>query len=41
MSLRGEVAHIGHVELLSPKPDQSLAFFEDVLGMEREAEAGA
>ena len=41
MSPRGEVAHIGHVELLSPKPDESLAFFEDVLGMEREAEAGS
>ncbi len=41
MSARGDVAHIGHVELLSPKPEESLVFFEEVLGMEREAEAGS
>ncbi len=40
MSARGDLAHIGHVELLSPKPEESLAFFENVLGMEREAEVG-
>lgn len=34
MSERGrELAHLGHVELLTPKPEDSLAFFTDVLGM--------
>ena len=28
-----DVAHLGHIELLTPKPDESLAFFVDVLGM--------
>ena len=32
-----DVAHIGHAELLTPKPDESLRFFEQVLGMEVEA----
>jgi catechol 2,3-dioxygenase len=41
MSARGDVAHIGHVELLTPKPAESLWFFEQVLGMEREAQEGA
>src|SRR5580704_10593884 len=40
MSARGEVAHIGHVELLTPKAAESLWFFEEVLGMEREAQEG-
>ena len=40
MALRGEVAHLGHFELLTPRPAESLWFFEQVLGMEREAEAG-
>jgi catechol 2,3-dioxygenase len=35
-----DLAHIGHVELLTPRPDESLRFFEDVLGMEVEATAG-
>ncbi|MDX6382177.1 MAG: catechol 2,3-dioxygenase [Rubrobacteraceae bacterium] len=29
-----DIAHLGHVELLSPKPDESLWFFKEVLGME-------
>ncbi len=29
-----DVAHIGHVELLTPKPAESLAYFTDLLGME-------
>ncbi len=37
---RGDVAHIGHVELLTPAFDESLAFFTDVLGMLVEGEAG-
>ena len=40
MVARGEVAHIGHVELLSPEPDRSLWFFEQVLGMDVEAREG-
>src|SRR6185312_11830221 len=28
-----DVAHLGHVELLTPKPEESLRFFTDVLGM--------
>jgi catechol 2,3-dioxygenase len=35
-----DVAHIGHAELLTPKPDESLHFFEHVLGMEVEAREG-
>ena len=34
------MAHIGHAELLTPKPDESLRFFEHVLGMEVEAREG-
>jgi catechol 2,3-dioxygenase len=29
-----DIAHLGHVELLTPKPDESLWFFRDVLGMD-------
>jgi catechol 2,3-dioxygenase len=36
----GDVAHIGHAELLTPRPEESLRFFEDVLGMTREAREG-
>jgi catechol 2,3-dioxygenase len=35
-----DLAHIGHVELLTPKPEESLRFFVDVLGMEVEATQG-
>jgi catechol 2,3-dioxygenase len=35
-----DVAHLGHVELLSPKPDESLWFFKEVLGMEEAAREG-
>lgn len=27
-----DVAHLGHAELLTPKPEESLHFFVDVLG---------
>lgn len=30
-----DVAHLGHAELLTPRPEQSLWFFEQVLGMEQ------
>lgn len=35
-----DVAHLGHVELLTPRPDESLAFFINVLGMSETARAG-
>src|SRR5437773_7004663 len=35
-----DVARIGHAELLTPKPEESLRFFVDVLGMEEEARQG-
>ena len=35
-----DVARIGHAELLTPKADESLRFFVDVLGMEEEAREG-
>src|SRR5262249_4218570 len=31
-------AHLSHVELLTPRPDESLAYFRDLLGMEVAAE---
>jgi catechol 2,3-dioxygenase len=36
----GDVALIGLVELLTPRPEESLRFFEDVLGMTPEARDG-
>jgi catechol 2,3-dioxygenase len=35
-----DLAHIGHVELLTPRSEDSLRFFEQVLGMEVEATEG-
>lgn len=35
-----DVAHLGHVELLTPKPDESLWLFKEVLGMEEVARQG-
>ncbi|MFT5440141.1 MAG: catechol 2,3-dioxygenase [Alphaproteobacteria bacterium] len=29
-----DIAHLGHVELLTPKPEESLWYFRDLLGME-------
>jgi len=29
-----DIAHLGHVELLTPRPEQSLWYFRDLLGME-------
>ena len=28
-----DLAHLGHLEMLTPKPEESLAFFVNVLGM--------
>jgi catechol 2,3-dioxygenase len=39
-SARGDVAHIGHVELLTPELDRSAWFFREVLGMEEAASSG-
>ena len=36
-----EIAHLGPVELLTPKGEESLRFFVDVMGMEIEHEDGA
>jgi catechol 2,3-dioxygenase len=36
----GDLAHIGHAELLTPEPERSLRFFVDALGMEQEAVDG-
>jgi catechol 2,3-dioxygenase len=35
-----DIAHLGHVELLTPKPEASAAFFVDVLGMTETARRG-
>lgn len=35
-----DLAHIGHAELLTPFPEQSLQFFVELFGMEIEAQAG-
>ena len=29
----GDIAHLGHIELLTPKPAESLAFFTDIIGL--------
>ena len=35
-----DLAHLSHVELLTPKPDESLFFFREILGMEVSGECG-
>ena len=35
-----DLAHLGHVELLTPRPEESLEFFREVLGMEEVARRG-
>jgi catechol 2,3-dioxygenase len=35
-----DIAHLGHVELLTPKFDESLRFFIDVMGMTQSGEMG-
>ena len=35
-----DIAHLGSVELFTPKPDKSLWYFRDLLGMEPVHEAG-
>jgi catechol 2,3-dioxygenase len=35
-----DVAHLGHVEVLTPKPDESLRFFVEVMGLTESARRG-
>ena len=35
-----DIAHLAHVELLTPKPEESLRFFLDVMGMQQTAAVG-
>jgi catechol 2,3-dioxygenase len=35
-----DIAHLGHVEMLTPKPEESLKFFVDVLGMTESGRKG-
>jgi catechol 2,3-dioxygenase len=34
------IAHLAHVEMLTPKPEESLAFFKDVIGLEESGRDG-
>ena len=35
-----DLAHLSHVELLTPKPDESLHYFREILGLEVAGESG-
>ena len=35
-----DIAHLGHVELLTPKPEESLAFFTDIMSLQVSATEG-
>lgn len=35
-----DIAHLGHVELLTPRFDESLAFFKDAIGLQESARRG-
>ena len=35
-----DVAHLGHLELLTPKPEESLRFFVEVMGMTESGRRG-
>jgi catechol 2,3-dioxygenase len=35
-----DLAHLSHVELLTPKPEESLYYFRELLGMEVAGESG-
>ena len=34
------IAHLAHVEVITPKPEQSAAFFKNVLGLEESGRTG-
>src|SRR6185436_17383138 len=36
-----DLAHFGHMEMLTPKPDESLKFFVDVMGMTVSGQKGS
>ena len=36
----GDVAHLGHIELFTPKPEASLEFFTSVVGLHESGRAG-
>jgi catechol 2,3-dioxygenase len=36
----GDVAHVGHLELFTPRPDESLAFFTSVVGLHETRRSG-
>ncbi|MBO2450146.1 VOC family protein [Actinomadura barringtoniae] len=40
MHLRHEIAHVSHVELLTPAPEQSLWFFTEVMGLTENGSEG-
>jgi len=35
-----DLAHLGHLELLTPRPEESLRFFVDVMGMTESGHEG-
>jgi catechol 2,3-dioxygenase len=35
-----DLAHLSHVELLTPKPEESIFYFQEILGMEVSGESG-
>ena len=35
-----DIAHLGHVEMLTPKPEESLRFFVEVMGMTESGRQG-
>src|SRR5256885_8354208 len=37
----GDVAHVGHIELLTPRFDASLAFFTSIVGLHETGRSGA
>lgn len=35
-----DIAHLGHLELLTPKPEESLAFFTGIAGLHESGRSG-
>ena len=35
-----DIAHLGHLELLTPKPEESLAFFTRIVGLHESGRSG-
>ena len=35
-----DIAHLGHLELFTPKPDESVRFFVDIMGMTESGREG-